>query len=79
MRQEMTRKHVRVSLVEPGAVDTELAAHNRTEARAEITAYVDTFELLESGDVAEAVSYIVTRPRRVAVNEILSCPTEQEG
>jgi len=78
LRQEMTRRHVRVSLVEPGAVDTELASHNRPGVRAEIAAAVATFELLEPGDVAEAVSY-VTRPRRVAVNELLLRPTEQEG
>ena len=72
-------RHVRVSLVEPGAVDSELASHNRPGVRAEIAAAVATFELLEPGDVAEAVSYIVTCPRRVAVNELLLRPTDQEG
>jgi len=31
LRQEVTRRHVRVALVEPGAVQTELASHNRPE------------------------------------------------
>ena len=31
LRQEVTKRHVRVSLVEPGAVATELASHNRPE------------------------------------------------
>jgi NADP-dependent 3-hydroxy acid dehydrogenase YdfG len=79
LRQEVTRRHVRVSLVEPGATKTELASHNRPEVRAAIQSQLDSFEMLEAEDIADAVSYIVTRPRRVAVNEILVRPTEQEG
>jgi NADP-dependent 3-hydroxy acid dehydrogenase YdfG len=36
-------------------------------------------ERMESEDIADAILYIVTRPRRVAVNEMLIRPTEQEG
>jgi NADP-dependent 3-hydroxy acid dehydrogenase YdfG len=36
-------------------------------------------QILESEDIADAITYIVTRPWRVAVNEILIRPTEQEG
>jgi NADP-dependent 3-hydroxy acid dehydrogenase YdfG len=78
LRQEVTRRHVRISVVEPGAVQTELASHNRPEVRATIQGHVDTMELLQSEDIGDAVSYIVTRPRRVAINEILVRPTEQE-
>ena len=35
-------------------------------------------ERLEAEDIADAIAYIVTRPRRVAVNEVLIRPTEQE-
>lgn len=35
-------------------------------------------ERLEAEDIAGAIQYIVTRPRRVALNEILIRPTEQE-
>ena len=34
---------------------------------------------MEAEDIAEAVEFIVTRPRHVAVNEVLIRPTEQEG
>jgi len=78
LRQEVTRRHVRVSLVEPGAVNTELVSHNRPEVRSQIAGVIGAFERLEPEDVADAVSYIVTRPRRVAVNEMLVRPTEQE-
>jgi NADP-dependent 3-hydroxy acid dehydrogenase YdfG len=36
-------------------------------------------ERLEATDIADAISYIVTRPRHVAINEILVRPTEQQG
>ncbi len=79
LRQEVTRRHVRVSLVEPGATRTELASHNRPEVRTGIQSFFETIELLDAEDIADAISYIVTRPRRVAVNEILVRPTEQDS
>jgi NADP-dependent 3-hydroxy acid dehydrogenase YdfG len=77
LRQEVTQRHVRVSLVEPGAVATELAGHNRPEVLEGIWARFGELEQLQAADIADAVSFIVTRPRHVAVNEILIRPTEQ--
>jgi NADP-dependent 3-hydroxy acid dehydrogenase YdfG len=71
LRQELQSKRVRVSVVEPGTVNTELASHTRDELRATIQAQADSIESLEPADIAGAVSYIVTQPRRVAVNEML--------
>ncbi len=78
LRQEVTKRHVRVSLVEPGAVGTELASHNRPVVLEGLRQRFSDMEMLESGDIAEAIAYVVTRPRRMAVNEILIRPTEQE-
>jgi len=79
LRQEVTGRHVRVSLVEPGATATELASHNRPEIQAGMAQRFGAIERLQSEDIADAIAYIVTRPRRTAVNEILIRPTEQEG
>jgi NADP-dependent 3-hydroxy acid dehydrogenase YdfG len=79
LRQEVTGRHVRVSLVEPGAVATELASHNRPEILETIGERFANLERLESEDIADSIAYIVTRPRRVAINELLIRPTEQEG
>jgi NADP-dependent 3-hydroxy acid dehydrogenase YdfG len=79
LRQEVTGRHVRISLVEPGAVATELAGHNRPEVLETISKRFEGLERLEADDIAETVEFIVTRPRRVAVNEVLIRPTEQEG
>jgi NADP-dependent 3-hydroxy acid dehydrogenase YdfG len=77
LRQEVTQRHVRVSLVEPGAVSTELASHNRPEIREVIAQNFANTERLEASDIADAIAFIVTRSRRVAVNEVLIRPTEQ--
>jgi NADP-dependent 3-hydroxy acid dehydrogenase YdfG len=79
LRQEVTGRHVRVSLVEPGAVITELSSHNRPEVLEEIKGRFGDVERLEAVDIADAISYIVTRPRHVAINEILVRPTEQKN
>ena len=79
LRQEFTRRHLRVSLVEPGAVQTELAGHNRPEVLEGLRERFADMERLQSQDIADAVSYVVTRPRHVAINELLVRPTEQEG
>jgi NADP-dependent 3-hydroxy acid dehydrogenase YdfG len=78
LRQEVTERHVRVSLVEPGAVITELASHNRPEVQEEMKGRFGNIERLEADDIADAISYIVTRPRHMAINEILVRPTEQK-
>jgi NADP-dependent 3-hydroxy acid dehydrogenase YdfG len=79
LRQEVTERHVRVSLVEPGAVITELSSHNRPEVLEELKGRFGNLERLEADDIADAISYIVTRPRHVAINEILVRPTEQKN
>jgi NADP-dependent 3-hydroxy acid dehydrogenase YdfG len=78
LRQEVTGRHVRVSLVEPGAVSTELAGHNRPEVLETLRDRFANMERLEAQDIADAIAYVVTRPRHVAVNEILVRPTEQQ-
>ena len=79
LRQEVTGKHVRVSLVEPGAVATELASHVRPEVWEAASKRFADMERLEAEDIADAIAYIVTRRRRIAVNELLIRPTEQAG
>jgi NADP-dependent 3-hydroxy acid dehydrogenase YdfG len=77
LRQEFADRHLRVSLVEPGAVRTELSDHMRPEIRDQTRQRFAGLEYLTAEDIADAISYIVTRPRHVAVNEIMIRPTEQ--
>jgi NADP-dependent 3-hydroxy acid dehydrogenase YdfG len=76
LRQEVTGRYVRVSLVEPGATATELASHNRPEVLQSIRSQFG--QTMQATDIADAITYIVTRPRHVAINEMLIRPTEQE-
>ena len=76
LRQEVTKRYVRVSLVEPGATATELVSHNRPEVIDSIRSQLG--QTMQAEDIADAIIYIVTRPRHVAVNEMLIRPTEQE-
>jgi NADP-dependent 3-hydroxy acid dehydrogenase YdfG len=79
LRQELAERHVRVSLVEPGAVATELSDHLRPEIREQMMRRFGDIDRLQAGDIADAIAYILTRPRHVAINEILIRPTEQTG
>jgi NADP-dependent 3-hydroxy acid dehydrogenase YdfG len=67
-----------VSVVEPGVVKTELGSHLRPEIREASLKRFEGVERLEAEDIADAIQYIVTRPRRMAVNEMLVRPTEQD-
>ena len=77
LRQELASRHVRVSLVEPGATATELITHNRPDVIEALRSQVGQ-QRMTAEDIADAIAYIVTRPAHVAVNEILIRPTEQE-
>ena len=78
LRQEVTARHVRVTIIEPGATATELRLQNRPEIQAEMAKNFGGIERLEADDIANSIRYAVTQPRHVAVNEILIRPTEQE-
>ncbi|SDG19918.1 SDR family NAD(P)-dependent oxidoreductase [Epilithonimonas hungarica] len=75
-RQEFTKQSVRFSVVEPGATDTELFEQKEGQWEGFKTMFGEV-ERLHAADVAEAVAYIVTNPRRVAINEIVIRPTDQ--
>src|SRR4051794_16016943 len=75
LRQEITARHVRSSLIEPGATESELVTHVREEVRSTLPPGVE--QILRAEDIADAILYIVTRPRHMAINEVLVRPTEQ--
>ena len=78
-RQEFASRKVRSTIVEPGAVDTELSDHIRDGVREQVRQRFVDMKMLESADVADAIVYAVTRPWHVSLNEILIRPTEQQG
>ncbi|CAM5423703.1 SDR family NAD(P)-dependent oxidoreductase [Streptomyces pseudogriseolus] len=78
LRQEVTEQGVRVVVVEPGFVSTELTTHITDPAlQAMAQDLAASMRTLDPGDIAEAVLYAVSQPAHVAVNEILVRPTDQ--
>jgi NADP-dependent 3-hydroxy acid dehydrogenase YdfG len=65
-RQDLHGTGVRVSVIEPGMVDTPFFEHRPKDA-------------LEAEDVARAVLFAVSQPPHVNVNEVLVRPTAQQG
>lgn len=79
LRQEVSKDRIRVTIIEPGAVATELTHHiTNAEAKRQTEQFVGSMTPLESEDIAAAILYAVTQPPRVNVNEILIRPTDQE-
>jgi NADP-dependent 3-hydroxy acid dehydrogenase YdfG len=77
LRQELLGSRVRVAVIEPGKVATEITTHIRQESRDRLTASRPDIEPMRPEDIADAVLFTVTRDRRVAVNEILVRASEQ--
>ena len=77
LRQEVLDKRIRVGVVGPGTVDTEIGDHLPPEAKAAMDERTAGMTKLRSEDIADAVHYMVTRDRRVAVNQILVRAAEQ--
>jgi NADP-dependent 3-hydroxy acid dehydrogenase YdfG len=79
LRQEALHSGIRVTLVEPGHVETELQGHNTNPVVVEgIKKFRDQIgEPLEAEDIAAAIAYAVSQPPHVNVNEVLVRPTGQ--
>lgn len=78
LRQEVTRRHLRVGVIEPGGVATEPASHNAPEIQDQMIApFLEQTEILALEDIADGVAYMVTRPRHASVAEMWIMPTDQ--
>ncbi len=79
LRKELVKDRVRVTVIEPGVVETELRDHvAHEEARKGIDQFAASLRQLKSEDVANAILFAVTQPPHVCINEILMRPTDQE-
>lgn len=76
LRQAITKKHVRVGVLEPGGVETELGSHDTGAMREDIDAFYERTEVLQAEDIADGVAYMVTRPRHASISELWIMPTD---
>lgn len=73
------QNNIRVTIIEPGLVATELPQQiTHPAAKEQAKNFYGSVKNLESEDIANAIVYAVTQPLHVNVNEILIRPTEQE-
>jgi clavulanate-9-aldehyde reductase len=79
LRQEAVALGVRVTVVEPGAVATELPGHNRPEILEQMAKRFQGVTPLAAEDIANAVLYAIAQPANVSVNEVLIRPSGQVG
>jgi NADP-dependent 3-hydroxy acid dehydrogenase YdfG len=79
LRQECVALNVRVTLIEPGMVATELASHNAPPVLEQMAKRFQGVTPLTAQDIANAVLYAISQPENVAVNEVLIRPRHQLG
>jgi NADP-dependent 3-hydroxy acid dehydrogenase YdfG len=77
LRQEAVALGVRVTLIEPGAVATELPGHNRPEILEQMARRFQGVTPLDAQDIAGAILYAISQPPNVSVNEVLIRPSGQ--
>lgn len=75
LRRELVEQHVRVGVIEPGIVTTEMTTTG--EKYAPDARNPSSLGFLQPEDIADAIGYMVTRPRHATINEIMIRPTEQ--
>jgi NADP-dependent 3-hydroxy acid dehydrogenase YdfG len=79
LRKEIYRDGIRVSVVEPGLVETELREHiGHSATRNAINEWASSLRQLKADDVARAILFCVAQPPHVCINEVLMRPTDQE-
>ncbi|MER8529137.1 SDR family NAD(P)-dependent oxidoreductase [Mesorhizobium sp. M0814] len=79
LRREVYADKVRVTVIEPGLVRTELGDHvTNPAAKAGLDQRLAAMEALTAEDIAAAILYAVSQPPHVNVNEIVIRPTDQE-
>ena len=78
LRQEL-QPDIRVTVIEPGAVATELTDHITHPDAKDSAEQLYQQLAITAEDVADVIAFAVTRPRRMTLNEILLRPTAQTG
>jgi NADP-dependent 3-hydroxy acid dehydrogenase YdfG len=78
LRAELGALNVRVSVIEPGIVKTELQGHvDHADTNAWLDNVLASQEVLEPGDIAETVAFLAAQPRRVNFQQVTVMPTFQ--
>ncbi|MCG7209983.1 SDR family oxidoreductase [Streptomyces arenae] len=78
LRAEFGPRDVRVTNIEPGLTETELADHiGSDEGRAQVDGMLAAMGSLSAADLADLVGYVTSRPRHVNLSQVVALPTRQ--
>ena len=77
MRMDLVHHKVRVSTIAPGAAETEFSLVRFKGDKETSKQVYQGFDPLQAEDIAEAVRFIVTRPSRVSIHDLVIMPTAQ--
>ncbi|HEX3781658.1 MAG TPA: SDR family oxidoreductase [Pseudonocardiaceae bacterium] len=77
IRTELGPKNVRVTNIEPGLVDTELADHLDPKMAEELATMFDGMAGLSSTDIADLIGFATSRPKQVNLRQVMVLPTNQ--
>ncbi|KTG10400.1 oxidoreductase [Haloprofundus marisrubri] len=78
LRLDVAEEGIRVATIEPGAVDTELLEHiPDDDVQSNVKEYVGSMDALAPEDIARTITFVVTQPQRVDINEVLIRPLDQ--
>jgi clavulanate-9-aldehyde reducatase len=77
LRQEVTAQGIRVTIIEPGAVATELPSHNRPEIQEVMQSAFEGVTPLDANNIAQTILFALSQPQNVSINEVLIRPTGQ--
>lgn len=78
LRQELAEHDVRVTTINPGAVETELRTHLSEDLQQQQRERFADVEVLQADDIADAIVYAIAQPRHVSINDVLIRPTRQQ-
>jgi NADP-dependent 3-hydroxy acid dehydrogenase YdfG len=79
LRQQVCKDNIRVTIIEPGVVATELVQHiTHAETKNMAEEFYGSMKTLDSEDIANAIVYALTQPDHVCINELLVRPTAQD-
>ncbi len=79
LRQETLDAGIRVTVLEPGYVTTELQGHNTERVQGAIAKRFEGIDPLTAEDMADAIVFALQQPQHVSINEILVRPSRQRG
>jgi clavulanate-9-aldehyde reductase len=78
VRQELAPHDVRVTTINPGAVETELRTHLSEDLQQQQRERFADVEVLQAQDIADAIVYAIAQPPHVSINDVLVRPTRQQ-